>query len=247
MRGSSVPHVASHLASSPRASSIANRSEDRLHVALPLPELVIAVALPVISQCPPTWVGGSSAVLASAVAQPVSTQTSTVSDPVGDANFNAPAFQDVVLVQMTKTAGGDFELLMEMAGPVPVDPAHATTWHTTNCVGLELRLGPHHISCGLPLPPGHRSPAEFSVYVSWDGTAFAGTAIDRRPLLTGGEAVITPVTFSINGTIVQADLPYALIGDVPASFGWFAGTGDWSGPVGSSAGHHLVDVAIFNP
>jgi hypothetical protein len=44
------------------------------------------------------------------------------------------------------------------------------------------------------------------VYVSWDGVQFAGTAIDRRPLLTGGEAIITPVPISIDGTLVEADL-----------------------------------------
>src|SRR5687767_2560435 len=61
-------------------------------------------------------------VLASAVAQPVSAQTSTLLDPVGDARYNAPAFQDIVMGQMTKTESGDFELLMIMAGPVPAAP-----------------------------------------------------------------------------------------------------------------------------
>ena len=86
------------------------------------------------------------------------------------------------------------------------------------------------------------------VYVSWDGTEFAGTAVDRRPLLTGGEAIITPVQFSINGTIVEAVLASTLIGAVPPSFLWLLRTIDWSGPVGS-AGFNAVDLAnsIFNP
>ena len=41
----------------------------------------------------------------SAVAQPVSAQTSTVFDPVGDTKLNAPAFQDIVRAQVTRTAG----------------------------------------------------------------------------------------------------------------------------------------------
>src|SRR5204862_4372478 len=47
-------------------------------------------------------------------AGPVSAQISTVFDPVGDTKCNAPAFQDVVFGRMTKTASGDFELLMEL-------------------------------------------------------------------------------------------------------------------------------------
>ena len=85
-------------------------------------------------------------------------------------------------------------------------------------------------------------------YVSWDGTAFAGILIDRRPLLTGGEAIITPIPFRINGRIVEAFVPYAVIGDVPASFEWRLRTIDYAGPVGS-AGWFAVDLAdtIFNP
>jgi hypothetical protein len=189
-----------------------------------------------------------AAILTTAAAQPVSAQISTAFDPVGDAHFNAPAFQDVVLVQMTKTASGDFELLMEMAGPVPVNPplpppGRKEIWWVWN-----FDLDPATFPAGYPYLMAH-GPGEFVVYVSWDGTAFAGTAVDRRPLLTGGEAIITPVPFSINGTIVQADLAYTLIGSVPASFSWIAGTGAWSGPVGLSEGHHGVDGAqtIFNP
>jgi hypothetical protein len=180
------------------------------------------------------------------IALTVSDHTSTVSDPIGDANFNAQAFQDVVFVQVTQTAGGDFELLMEMAGPVPANPPLSPPGHDEILWVWNFDLDPTTFPAGYPYLKAS-GPAEFSVHVSWDGTEFVGAAVDRRPLLTGGEAVITPVTFSINGTIVQADLPYALIGAVPASFGWFAGTSAWSGPLGLSEGHHLVDVAVFRP
>lgn len=184
----------------------------------------------------------------SAVAQPVSAQTSTVVDPVGDAMFNAPVFQDIVFGQMTKTAGGDFELLMEMAGPVPVNPPlpPPARWEIWWVWGFDL--DPTTFPQGYPLSPGLALYPEFLVYVSWDGTEFAGTAVDRRPLLTGGEAIITPVPFSINGTRVEADLPYALIGDVPPSFGWGPSTVDWAGPFGS-VGFIVPDNAktVFNP
>ena len=186
--------------------------------------------------------------VSSAVAQPVSAQTSTVSDPVGDVFPNtAPAFQDAVMGQMTKTASGDFELLMGLAGPVPLapplpPPGVSEIWWT-----WVFDFDSTTLPRGYPFNGGRRP--EFVVYVSWNGTEFAGTAIDRRPLLTGGEAIIAPVPFSINGTIVEVDLASTLIGDVPPSFVWTVVTFGWSGPVGSE-GSHIVDIgadASFNP
>ena len=171
---------------------------------------------------------------------------STVSDPVGDTLFGAPAFQDMVFAQMTRTAGGDFALLMEMAGPVPAAPPLPLP--ATNQIwwfwgfDLDLTASPR----GYPLPPGSAIVPEFIVYVSWDGAAFAGTAIDRRPLLSGGDAIITSVPFSIHGTSVEAVLDSTLIGDVPPSITWHLRTLDWSGPVGSG-GYHFPDGADLEP
>ena len=185
-------------------------------------------------------------VAAQPAADEAPSEVSTVDDPVGDANFNAPAFQDVVLVQVTKTAAGDFELLMEMAGPVPVNPPLPPPGKTEIWWMWVFDLDPTTFPAGYPLFKAY-APPEFAVYVSWDGTEFAGTAVDRRPLLTGGEAIITPVPFSIDGTIVQADLPYTLIGADPTSFGWGAEVLAWSGPVGTSESHKPVDGAVFYP
>src|SRR5262249_24725064 len=60
------------------------------------------------------------------------------------------------------------------------------------------------------LPP----PSRGLVPPPWDARE---ASVDRRPLLAGGEAVITPVTFSIDGTIVRADLAFTQIGAVPSS------------------------------
>ncbi len=192
-----------------------------------------------------------AAILTTAAAQPVSAQISTVFDPVGDTFPNAPAFQDVVFGRMTKTASGDFHLLMEMAGPVPVNPPMPPPGRSEIWWAWGFDLDPATFPRGWPNPAAIPVglPGEFVVIVSWDGTAFAGTAVDRRPLLTGGEAVFTPVTFSIDGTIVEADLPYALIGDVPPSFAWDPFIWDWAAPVGSTPAFVGVDVAfaIFNP
>ena len=185
-----------------------------------------------------------------AIALPMSDQTSTLSDPVGDTLCNAPAFQDVVFGRMTKTASGDFELLMEMAGPVPVNPPMPPPARSEIWWAWGFNLDPTTFPRGWPNPEVLRVglPGEFVVIVSWDGTEFAGTAVDRRPLLTGGEAIITPVPFSINGTIVDAVLASTLIGAVPPSFHWSPTTFDWSGPVGSE-GVSIIDgaEAVFNP
>jgi hypothetical protein len=181
------------------------------------------------------------------IAQPASDQISTVFDPVGDASLDAAAFQDIVFGQMTKRASGDFELLMEVAGPVPVAPqplpgVREVWWY------WSFDLDPSTFPQGYPLPPGHSAYPEVIVYVSWDGTHFAGTTVDRRPLLTGGEVIITPIPFSIDGTIVEAVLASELIGDVPPTFSWGLRTKVSSGAVGS-ASSRILDRAdsTFNP
>jgi hypothetical protein len=186
--------------------------------------------------------------VAPATAKAVSAQISTVIDPAGDALFHAPAFQDFVFGQMTKTAGGDFELLMEMAGPIPVDPPLPSPANSEIWWAWGFDLDPTAFPRGYPSAPGAPATPEFLVYVSWDGTEFAGSAVDRRPLLTGGQAIITPVQFNISGMIVHAVLPAAVIANVPPSFPWYLRTIDYSGPIGSAA-FNAVDSAgsILNP
>jgi hypothetical protein len=176
-----------------------------------------------------------------------SVQTSTVLDPVGDTFFpNAPAFQDVVLGRMTKSASGDFELFMELAGHLPANPVLPPQGGTEIWWGWNFDLDTTTNPVGYPWILDRNT--EFLFIVRWDGTEFVGTAIDRRPLLTGGVAVITPVPFTINGTTIEAVLDSTLIGDVPPTFHWAPFTIDWAGPVGSE-GVSVVDVAltVFNP
>jgi hypothetical protein len=183
-----------------------------------------------------------SSAASSTVAQLGSDQISTVFDPVGDTifDFNAP-FQDFVRAQMTRTESGDYEMLMEMAEAVPASPgarpgARELWWFWI------FDLDPTTHPAGYPWQNAGGRPPEFIVCVSWNGTEFAGTAIDRRPLLTGEEAIITSVPFSINGRIVEAVLSSELIGSVP-TFRWGPFTFDWSGPV-ASEGVQFADYAF---
>jgi len=175
-----------------------------------------------------------------AVTRPASAQTSGVLDPVGDVDFRAPAFQDIVRGEIQKKSGS-FVLRMEMAGPIPdhpplPPPGTSEIWWT-----WAFDLDPTTSPKGYPFAPGYAAPAEFLVYVSWDGTEFRGYAIDRRPLLTGGNAIITHVPFSISGAIVEAVLASVLI-DNTASFRWGTRTFDWSSSHLGTQGFNAVDV-----
>jgi len=183
-----------------------------------------------------------------AVPRPASAQTITVPDPVGDVNFHAPAFQDIVRGEIEKQ-GKDFVLRMEMAGPIPIKPPLPPPGTSEIWWLWGFNLDPNTVPHGYPFPPGLGLPlpAEFMVYVAWDGTKFTGNAIDRRPLLTGQDAIVTSVPFSIDGAIVQATL--ASPTDFPASFGWGTRTYDWSSPPGKTGGIHTIDIGgpFFNP
>jgi hypothetical protein len=172
-------------------------------------------------------------------------ESSTVLDPVGDTLFNmAPAFKDIILGRMTKTAEGDFELLMEMAGDIPAAPPMPLLGVNEIWWTWAFDLDPNTAPRGYPFLI-KRDP-EFNVYVSWNGVQFTGVAIDRRPLLTGGEAIIASVPFSINGATVKALLPSTLIGDVPVSFRWAPLVLAWASPVGTG-GFLCVDRTELTP
>jgi len=189
--------------------------------------------------------------VAPATADEESTVLSTVSDPAGDAGFNAEAFQDHVLCRLTKTAGGDLGLRMELAGAVPGAPSLPPNGNKEIWWQWAFDFDPTTSPSGTPYPENANGLiAEFIACVRWDGTEFSGILIDRRPLLAGEEATITPIPFSIDGTIVKAVLPAELIGEVPASFQWGFYTRNWSGPMGSN-GNNPVDLSettrVSNP
>jgi hypothetical protein len=191
---------------------------------------------------------GAAFDVAPATADPAASVSSEVFDPVGDTTlgFHSPAFQDIVFGRMTKTASGDFKLRMEMAGPVPVIPLMPPPAHAVIAWKWNFDLDPTTSPLGYPGLPVTAFPAEFVVDIYWDGAEFACVAIDRRPLLAGGEATITPVSFNIDGTVLEAVLPSTLIGAVPPSFTWRLFTSDRSGVL---RGGHTVDSAesVFNP
>jgi hypothetical protein len=190
-----------------------------------------------------------------ATADPSPCVTSEVLLPEGDLTLvhDAP-FQDIVRARLTKTASGDFKLLMEMAVAIPDAPPMPPAGKKEIWWLWAFGLSPEPVPNGYPWnevgSQVHARPADFLVRVSWDGTHFAAAAIDRRPLRTAGEAIVTPVPFDIDGRVVTADLSSGVIGEVSASFWWWEGTLNWSGQVGTEGcrwADHPNFSTVINP
>jgi hypothetical protein len=181
---------------------------------------------------------------------PASAETSTrVTDPAGDASYRAPGFMDIVGAEATKS-GQEFRFQMSVAAPIPATPP--PTPPGTNQIQWDwpLDTDPTTFPAGTPFPPGsgRAAPAEFIIHVAWDGSSFSAHLTDRRPLLTGGEAVITPLAFTISGRDVLVGVGASPLGE-PSSFSWGAVTFYWSSPPGGTGGGHFVDALepFFNP
>lgn len=173
---------------------------------------------------------------------PTSARAQATADPTGDTRYGAPGFLDIVGAEATRE-GSAFRFQMTVAAPIPAAPA--PTPPGTNQVQWDwaLNTDPTTFPSGSPYPSGagQARPAEFIVHVTWDGSSFSAHLTDRRPTLSGGEAIITPLPFTISGTAVRADVESALLGS-PASFLWGAVTFYWSSPPGGTAGGHFVDT-----
>jgi hypothetical protein len=72
--------------------------------------------------------------------------------------------------------------------------------------------------------------------------------LPRRPLLTGGQAVLTPLDYTISGTLLRVEVQANALGDA-SRFSWGGVTLYSSGPFGSNAGLLFVDVLSpqYNP
>lgn len=172
------------------------------------------------------------------VAMPASANgsTSTISDPAGDTlkispgNMPTPAYLDIIGVAVTRH-GGSFEFSMDLAAPVPSQPLvvngvnqYAWFW--------VLDTDPTIFPTGYPRVPGWGTAGEFALWVAWDGVQFTASIVDRRPTLTGGDSVFTPVGFSLKAAHVSAFVDAETIDD-PASFGFRANTRAYQGLPGT--------------
>src|SRR5262245_60396340 len=172
-----------------------------------------------------------------------------ITDPIGDAAYGATGFVDIVSAQATRS-GQTFRFRTSVAAPIPAVPQRTPPANNQIHWGWSLDTDPTTFPAGDPFPsgPGQARPAEFGVVVAWDGSSFSAWLGDRRPLLHGGEVIITPLAFTISGADVVVVVPGDLL-DNPPGFSWGAVTVYWSSPPGATAGVHFVDSLepFFNP
>jgi hypothetical protein len=171
-------------------------------------------------------------------------QTTYVTDPTGDALYHAPGYMDLVRAEVSLN-GQEFTFEMTVAAAVPPSPPPAPPGARAILWAWPLDTDPTTFPAGSPFAPGNgqAGPAELAVFVFWDGSAFSGFLHDRRPLLTDGEPVVTPLPFTISGGSLQVTTSAALLGN-PLSFDWGAVTGYYSGTPFSTSGFHFVDMFV---
>lgn len=165
---------------------------------------------------------------------------SIVTDPVGDASYKAPAYMDVVGAQLA-ASDRTLEFQMTVAGAIPASPALPPPATKQMTWGWPVDTDPTTFPAGAPLAPGSSGPAEFIVAVAWDGSTFSAFLQDRRPLLTGSQAILTVLRPTISGSLLRVDVQASDLGN-PSSFAWGAGTFYWPGPFKSNNSLQFVDV-----
>src|SRR5207245_3453197 len=152
--------------------------------------------------------------------------TSVVTDPVGDLENKGSDYQDIVRAEITKQ-GTNFVFALTLVAPVPDSPAlpsgaDVIVWQ------FLLDADPTASPAGYPFTKNIAFPSEFMIQYRvyrygftdpLDPTSSAGVLVDRRPLLTGGQATVTPVKVSLNGTKLTWVVDAALLGD-PETFQW---------------------------
>jgi hypothetical protein len=192
------------------------------------------------------------ALLVSLAALTARAQTATVTDPSGDALYSngheAPAFLDILVASFT--ISDTLTLTVDVAGSLdalPNPPGSGGIFFWNFALNTDNSTDPS----GFPEAPGVTAAAEFAVYAQWDGTAFSGVLVDRRPALTGGSALPYSIPVSVSASHIILTVPAALASQVQPLPGatWNCDTG-WSNTAlfghGTDA-NHLADAIGRHP
>ena len=160
----------------------------------------------------------------------------------------APAFLDILAASFT--ISNTLTLTVDVAGsldalPNPPGSHGLFDWH------FALNTDDSTDPPGFPEPPGQTAPAEFFVGALWDGTAFSGLFIDRRPALTGQPALLYSIPVSVSGSRITLTVPAALAAQIRAAVvlpgaTWNCLTLRADGPMGAH-GIHGADVIGRQP
>ena len=133
--------------------------------------------------------------------------TSVVDDATGDwVDITGRDYQDIVRAQVTKK-GGSFIFVMTLVG-APQDNPPLPSWADILLWDFALDTRPSAFPVGYPFTKNTAAPWEFVIAHIVYASGFTdpliptnspGILIDRRPLLTGGQAIVTPIHFIIDG------------------------------------------------
>lgn len=158
------------------------------------------------------------ALLVSLTALTARAQTVTVTVPPHDAFYSngheAPAFLNILAASFT--VSDTLTFTVDVAGsldalPDPPGSGGEFFWH------FGLDTDPSTDPPGFPEPPGVAASPEFTVDALWDGTAFSGEFLDRRPALTDGSALLYSIPVSVSGSRITLTVPAALAAQVKAA------------------------------
>lgn len=178
-------------------------------------------------------------IVALTLSVPAFAAASVVADPAGDTVLKAPGFMDIIRAELTEDSG-TFVFRMTVAAAIPNDPRVPPPAKASIRWAFPIDADPATFPEGAPYPPNQPGPAEFNTRVFWDGTAFTASLLDRRPLLDGGEAILTPLSFAVSGSEIRVTVPASLIG--ASSFSWGAVAVYASASPGGNLGYHFVDT-----
>ncbi len=161
-------------------------------------------------------------------------KTSVVDDATGDwVDITGQDYQDEVRAEITKK-GSTFGFVMTLAGAVGDNPTFPS-WADALLWDFALDTRPTEFPVGYPFTKNTAAPWDFVVghFVYASGftdplnpNSSPGILIDRRPLFTGGQAIVTPIQFTIDGAKMTWVVDAALLGD-PSTFQWAAGISAW--------------------
>src|SRR2546428_13162054 len=159
-------------------------------------------------------------------------KTSVVIDIPGAEDKATQAYEDIVSASITKN-GGTCVVVMDLAAQVPDNPPLPSSADMLDWV-VAIDKDPTS-PAGYDFTKNTAAIWEFviehRVYRSGftdplDPKSSAGILVDRKPLLTGGQAIIIPIQFTIEGAQITWVVDAALLGD-PSRFQWAAGTSAW--------------------
>ena len=186
--------------------------------------------------------------LALSLASVATASTSQIPDPANDFEPGSPcsgqsclSSQDILLASLDDQGT---QLVFSMTLAEPVGPILAPNNSNKRFVwAWRLDTDPATFPAGHPLPNGQASPFEMFAAIEWDGAQFFAELVDRRPLLTGGEAVITPLTPVFSGNEVSVTVSTSSLG-LPSQFRWRAATNNFHNR-SESMGQFPVDTSVF--